>query len=129
MLKKDEKQASIFDKNTRDFLTNIKIEDIIYCESCGHKLILHTIHKDIHMYAKLNDIEEYLATDMFFRIHKSYLVNKRFIQGIDKNIIILSNGIRLNISRSTSKEIHEKCLLAALKKNMSHDRTFTVAEN
>ena len=45
---------------------------------------------------------------MFFRIHKSYLVNKRFIQGIDKNIIILSNGIRLNISRSTSKEMHEK---------------------
>ncbi|SES09123.1 LytR/AlgR family response regulator transcription factor [Lachnobacterium bovis] len=116
MIEKNNKKNNHFTEISKKLLHNIKKEDIIYCESYSHKIILHTVNKDIYMYAKLNDIEGYLSSNIFLRIHKSYLINQNYIQGLSKNVITLSNGIRLNISRSTSKEIYEKCLLAVLKK-------------
>lgn len=57
----------------------IDIEDIIYIESENRECIVHTkkeIYKDSNT---LNFFEERLSNKRFFRIHKSYLINLKYI--------------------------------------------------
>ena len=60
----------------------IDIEDIIYIESENRECIVHTkneIYKDSNT---LNYFEERLADKGFFRIHKSFLINLKYISEI-----------------------------------------------
>ena len=56
----------------------ILFEDIIFIESMDNYLKVHTNKKLITCYGKLSDFEEKLP-DPFLRIHRSYIVNTKFI--------------------------------------------------
>jgi len=86
---------------------NIPLEDIIYIESSIHRKIrVHTIDQSIEYYNTLNDIQ-YDLTDNFFRTHRSYIVNTKYITDIDaKNgEVIMQNNDRCLISKSLMKEL------------------------
>lgn len=88
----------------------ILYEDILYLESMGHLVVLHTKKGDYRYYNRLEQVKEQLPGN-FVHCHKSYLVNMDCIQKIDKNRIILLTGKVLPISKSRYGETRDKYFL------------------
>lgn len=87
----------------------IKINNLLYMESKGRLIDIHTSKEVKTIYAKLSDIE-LENKDKFVRIHKSFLVNISKIKIYKYNKITLENNIELPISRSHQKECKEKIM-------------------
>ena len=56
------------------------------------------VHYTIYM--KLDDIAELLPNKDFCRIHKSYLVNLKYVESVERYRAVLSNGKSLAISKA-----------------------------
>jgi len=54
---------------------NIKLEDILYIESLREYAKIHTINDSIMLKCALSKLEKNLPSDLFIRIHKSYIVS------------------------------------------------------
>ncbi len=71
---------------------------IYYIESENRKVRVVTGTESYTYYARLSDLEEQLR-DSFFRIHKGYLVNLKYIREFDKTDITLMSGEHLPVSK------------------------------
>lgn len=71
---------------------------IYYIESENRKVRVVTDTESYSYYARLSDLEEQLR-DSFFRIHKGYLVNLKYIREFDKTDVTLMNGEHLPVSK------------------------------
>lgn len=74
----------------------ILLDEIVYVESNLHKLTFYLASpnsKDYSMYEKLDTIDDKLHSYGFCRIHKSYLVNLKYVQGIERYSVQLNEGI------------------------------------
>lgn len=63
--------------------TTISLENLIYVESNLHRLVFYMAGEDaVHytIYTKLDDVAELLQNKGFCRIHKSYLVNLKYVK-------------------------------------------------
>lgn len=69
----------------------VRIEDIVYAEVFNRKVILHTVDSDIEYYGKMKELEKKAGCD-FYRPHRAYLVNFRFIRKYDAATIYLEKG-------------------------------------
>lgn len=92
-------------KKTIDIICNgdhnrIFVDDIIYIESQGHKLFIHTIQNLLYDNRTLKEILAILPNEDFIRIHKSFIININFLTKITTNSIILNNKIDLKLGRS-----------------------------
>lgn len=81
-------------------------------EANGNYSVFHQVNGEKAMVSRtLKEIEEKLSSHDFLRIHKSYLVNTRFITGISKQdggAIVMKSGAQLPISRSRRNGILEE---------------------
>ena len=64
--------------------------------------------KEYSMYAKLDEMDEILEELGFCRIHKSYLINLKYVDSMMRYLVCLSNGMELSISRKKYKDAEEK---------------------
>lgn len=71
----------------------------------GRKIIIATVDKDYECYMKLNDVN---VPNNFMQVHKSYIVNCKYIDEYRYDEIILTHNIRIPISRTYQKEIRKK---------------------
>lgn len=64
---------------TRERVERVLLENVVYCEVLNHRLFVY--EKDrMHEYTgKIDELEKSLSED-FFRCHRSYIVNLRFVQ-------------------------------------------------
>lgn len=85
----------------------VKTDDIVFVESKGHKMYIHTLDGIYSMYKKLDDLERALGNS-FLRCHKSYLINMKHIQKKTYRCITVTTGERLNISRTKVAEVKKK---------------------
>ncbi|MBP3507975.1 MAG: response regulator transcription factor [Lachnospiraceae bacterium] len=85
-------------------------EEIVYVESDGHKVnfkILKGSKEIVYTrYDKLDAIEKKLDGYGFCRIHKSYLVNLRYIKKVEGHHVELKNGVFLNIAKSKYMDVN-----------------------
>lgn len=63
----------------------IPLNEVLYFESNGRKLMAHLLTECIEFYGKIGELEEVLQEHQFFRCHQSYLVNKKYIKAIKSN--------------------------------------------
>ena len=85
--------------------------DILYVESNLHKLTFHLrrqSEKNYTMYERLDQIEIKFQNYHFCRSHKSYLVNLKYVQSIERYEITLVNGEKVCVSQPRYKEVREK---------------------
>lgn len=80
--------------------TKIFIKDIVYIEAQLRKIKIHTTYDIIEYYHKLSDIEDQLKDFNFFRCHKSYIVNLKFVKSYDNVFITLKNSEKVYVSKS-----------------------------
>lgn len=79
-----------------------KINDIIYCEADQNYTRIYLVSdRSIVVSKTLKLIEELLPPEVFFRIHKTYLINLNYIKTYsrtDGHKVFLENGIQLDVA-------------------------------
>lgn len=86
--------------NYKGTVAKILSTQIVYAESFGHTVTIHTGDKDYIGQNKFKDICSLLSNHGFIQCHKSYTVNMRYIESVEKNICInTTNGIKIPIGR------------------------------
>ncbi len=85
----------------------IPFDEIYYINSQSRKIMIHGVHKEWGMYAKINDIENVFLEHGFIRCHHSYLVNSLFVDRIENKNLILKTSEVVPISASRYKEIEK----------------------
>lgn len=93
------RSSDVFVCETRGALHLIPMAHIKYLQSDLKYVIIHTLDGEIRVYSKLSPLADKLSND-FVRIHKSYIVNIRFIKSVNKkdHTVIISNDEVLPIS-------------------------------
>lgn len=86
-------------------MINLLCRDILYLESAGRKVIVHTINQTYEYYDKLDHAEEQLGELRFVRIHKAYLVNMDNVEAFQYERLSLKDGTILNISEKNRPRI------------------------
>lgn len=99
------KKTEILGKNSVGEFEILRYSDILYVESFGHDVVVHTIKGDLGIKEKLYEIEGLFQPYGFIRIHRSYVINKAFIKTIKptfntKFIITMKNDDVIEVSRS-----------------------------
>lgn len=96
----------------------IDVDDIIHIEADSNYSIFHLKNKEKITVSKvLKDYEEILPEERFFRIHKSSIVNLKYVKEYNnKNglVLLLENGESLVVSRRRASDFFEKIKTYAL---------------
>lgn len=71
--------------------SKIMLEDIVYAEVFNRKVVIHKLKDEIEYYGKLSDLEA-LAGDSFFRPHRAYLINFKYVEKYNATTIFLEKG-------------------------------------
>lgn len=71
-------------------LFRVAHEDIFYIEGCGNYITIYTKTGKIMPLLPMNDIVKMLPSNMFIRIHKSYIISLKHIEVIDKAKVIIN---------------------------------------
>jgi Response regulator of the LytR/AlgR family len=82
----------------------VSASDIYYIEAFGHNINVVTKTKNEKTDMSLSEFEAHLKTHGFFRCHKSYLVNHKYISRIEQDKLRIFNGDEVLISRHRRKE-------------------------
>lgn len=86
----------------------VKISSILWCKANESYTEVHLENgKKILVSKKLIEVEELLKDLDFFRIHRTYLINLEHLQSYVRGNgghVILSNGIKLDVSRRKKEE-------------------------
>ncbi|MBQ7616293.1 MAG: response regulator transcription factor [Butyrivibrio sp.] len=81
----------------------LDIDNIFYIESEGHNLNFYTSGGEFTIRARLSDFEDQLSQYNFFRSNKGYLVNLKYVDGVEKGSCLIA-GKQLLISRSRKND-------------------------
>ena len=99
-----------FSFQTGKALCRIPYRDILYFQSQGRQVQLITRQGRKTFYGKLSQAEEALPEGLFLRIHKSCLVNFRYVREFSYIQVTMANGDVLSISRPYRKEVRARLL-------------------
>ena len=89
----------------------VSYQDILYFSSESRKVLIHLKNGEtITLYKKLSEIEMELPNEVFWRIHKSYIINSRYLVSCQHNQLLMSNNEILPISRNYKNEIYFKII-------------------
>ncbi|MCF0055120.1 LytTR family DNA-binding domain-containing protein [Dyadobacter sp. CY356] len=91
--------AGIYLKSDKKFVLQ-QLNRILYLESLGNYVKVWEGAGFILTPRTLSSFESQLPADNFVRIHKSYILNKRFIHFIEGNSIHLKNGKELPLGKN-----------------------------
>ncbi len=106
-LKRLKISEEIFAFKTGRELYRVPLKDILYFESCDHKIILHTGEDNFEFYDKMDRLVSLLESQKFLNVHKSYLVNSKHIQKYEYELITIDDGKVIPIAQSKRKTIRE----------------------
>ena len=70
--------------------TKVIFDDIVYAEIFNRKIVIHKLNDTIEYYGKMSDLES-LAGDSFFRPHRAYLINFKYVEKYDASTVYLEN--------------------------------------
>lgn len=90
----------------------VKLNSIMYIESNLHKLNFYIMNEGVSkkytMYGKLDAIEEKLLLNTFCRIHKSFLVNLKYVVDLQRYQIVLLYGQELSVAKQRYPDVKSK---------------------
>lgn len=80
-------------------LKKILLEEIVYLEAYDNYSYLHTPETKYIISSNLKAIETKLTDHQFVRVHRSYLVNLKYVDGIEDESILM-NKVRIPIGKT-----------------------------
>jgi DNA-binding LytR/AlgR family response regulator len=98
---------------------DIPLSNIVYVEALNFRCLIHTMDGTAAVRCSMDSLQKQLEAPSFFRCHKSYIVNFRYVEEIDEDFT-MKNGDTVYIRRRHAKEASDayKAWLAdALRRN------------
>jgi two-component system, LytTR family, response regulator len=103
----DENENYIFVKSEYK-AAKIRFDEIVYIESIQKYVRFHLKEKKVMSLMSLTSLIEILPDNKFFRCQKSFIVNLNEIDGIEGNLLLMSSGVRIPVSKSIKSELIQK---------------------
>lgn len=108
--------AVIKEKNRQDTIVldvqkeqfQFSIKDMIYVEAADKYLVVVRKQGETLLRYRISELEGYLKPYGFIRIHKSYLVNCRYVFLIKDRYVVLDDGKQLPLSRHRLKQVRQE---------------------
>lgn len=102
----------MFEYTAHKVKNSIIISNICYFESQGRTIVIHTITNQYTFYGKLSNLLDNESLSDFISIHKSYLVNKNYIERFTSHSVVLIgiDRVELPISPNKKMEVSEQLL-------------------
>lgn len=91
-------------------VNKVAVKDILYVNSQGRKIYIHTKFEVYETYKKLSDFLDSPAGDAFIQISKSFAVNTDHISSYHFDHLRITTGEKIDISRNFRKEVRETLL-------------------
>lgn len=88
----------------------IKLNDIMYCEASNHNIFVYTINGIENYKCKIEHLETEL-NEKFFRCHRSYLLNFKYVQSYKDGFALLSSGEKIPVAKRRQQEFIKALLL------------------
>lgn len=86
-------------------LVNIDINDLMYIEAYGNYVKIVLRSKTVVCHQKLSYFDTFLENKgIFMRIHKSFIINQKYIDVIDGNTVVI-NAVTIPIGQKYKKEL------------------------
>ncbi len=92
-------KVSVDDKQLK-----LDCDTISYIESQRNNVIIHTDDMDYTTVGPLKRFDEMLMEHGFSKCHNAYIVNLSRVEAVQKEEVLLTNGVALPISRARKKE-------------------------
>ena len=102
----DHADADLFVKSSGK-LVRIRIQDIFYIEALKEYVRIFTANGNEVVYQTMQNMEEKLPKQFFFRVHRSYIIGLRHVQAIEGNTVLV-NGVQLPVSRYAKDEFFNR---------------------
>ncbi|WP_428657415.1 LytR/AlgR family response regulator transcription factor [Runella sp.] len=88
-------------------IERIEIRDLLYVKALENYIIIQTAQRKFLTYLTMKGLEEYLPTEQFVKIHKSYLVPIAKIDRIEGNEVQIGNE-KLPLSRNLRADVLQR---------------------
>ena len=86
----------------------ILLRDILYIEIRRHTAFIHTVDRIVQTPRGMNALEEEIGGRDFLRCHRSFLVNLRHIQRMEKRDFVMDNGDLVSTGSSDAAATRQK---------------------
>ena len=75
-------------------------QDILYIQASDKKSLIYFQDRCVEYPILLSELEtKYLPPELFFRVHRSFIVNMMHVASYDKKTIVMKSGDRVDVSR------------------------------
>ena len=95
----------------------IKIKDIIYIETSGRNLLVHTRDQEYTCSGSIKGVCEILKSEGFCKSHQSYLVNLDEVESFDNKDIYMKNHDKVMLSKRQRQAFKEAYFQHRLQKS------------
>ncbi|MFV8271314.1 LytR/AlgR family response regulator transcription factor [Flavobacterium sp. GT2N3] len=73
------------------FMLDLNVKDILFAQSCGNYVKIFTFKKVYLASMTTNELENSLSSELFMRVHKSYIVAIAKINEWERNTVVINN--------------------------------------
>lgn len=80
--------------NNNGMHIKVRLDEIIYAEVFNRKVVIHKMNEKIEYYGKMSDLAA-LVGEGFYRTHRAYLVNFRYVEKYDATTVYMEKGTAL----------------------------------
>ena len=88
---------------TKEEIRRVSADDITYIEVANHDILIHTDGEIIRQWGNLKSYEEKLSSGHFVRCNACYLVNLKYVRGINGDMVSVGND-KLAVSKAKRKD-------------------------
>ena len=78
--------------------TRLALSEIIYAEISDRTMMLHTVSGNFKYRGKISEFENNTG-DGFFRTHRSYIINLRYLESYTSSYVSMENGDRVVLAK------------------------------
>lgn len=100
-------QQNFFEYHMGKQVYKIDEQAVLYFQSEGRKIKMVTSIGDKQFYGKLSEVAEKLKANSFFQVHKSYIINSRYVLEYGKEHVVMTNKEIIPVSRPMREKLNK----------------------